>query len=182
MTVVVRRPVLAGNGPAHCGATTRGFEMQHNSQPATTPNSNGSKRMKFHLSRGTECWFDVDDITIHIWASNWTGREIVSIRNGGSEQVVSDVRSFRFITPHEFERNGHRYRLEFRLSFGKIEVHLYRDGELIDSDLFDNTGIRINPETGRLDWGHAMRRMALPMLGGAAFGSAIGYLLAGLLT
>lgn len=45
---------------------------------------------------GLEAWFDVDDITIRIWASSWIGREIVTIRVDGRERVVSDRYNWRF--------------------------------------------------------------------------------------
>lgn len=152
--------------------------MNHNSDRTTDANLQGSGRMKISFRRGTETWFDVDDITIHFWGSNWTGREIVTVRNGGEARVVSDIRSLRFKTLHEFDHNGHRYGLNFAISLGKAELQLYRDGKLIDSDLVDNSAIRVNPQTGRVDWGHAMKKLAAPLLGGAAFGAMIGYVVA----
>ena len=132
--------------------------------------------MQMNMKRGIEAWFDVDDITIHIWASSWTGREVVTIRNGGREHVVSDKYSLRLKTPHEFEHDGQGYRLEFRVGLGKAAVELYRNGVLIDSDQIERSGIRINPETGRLDWGHAMKQLVVPLLAGVACGAAFGYL------
>ncbi len=146
--------------------------MNHNTN--SSPETTG--RMRNKLIQGTDAWFDVDDITIHVWASNWTGREIVSVRNGGREMVVSDKRSFRFQTPHEFDHDGHRFRLDFRVGFGKVVVELYRDGVLIDSDLIDNSGIRINPDTGRLDWDFATKKMIVPLFAGLAAGAVFGYL------
>lgn len=155
--------------------------MAHNAKGPGKLDRNGNGRMKIELIKGVEAWFDVDDITIHIWASNWTGREIVSLRNGGQARVVSDKRSIRFQTPHEFDYGGHGYRLNFSVGFGKAKVELYRDGQLIDSDLLDNSGIRINPDTGRVDWSFALKKLAMPMLAGAAVGAAFGYLIASLL-
>lgn len=151
--------------------------MNHHHESTRPAASNGNSRMKFSFKGGTDCWFDVDDYTIHVWASNWNGREIVRVRNGGGERIVSDKRSFRFKTPHEFELNGQAFRLEFQVGFGRVEVRLYRDDVMIDSDQFDNTGIRINPETGRLDWRHAGKQLAVPLLAGLATGAVFGYLL-----
>ncbi|TVQ48685.1 MAG: hypothetical protein EA371_05050 [Gammaproteobacteria bacterium] len=137
--------------------------------------------MKLSLKRGVECWFDVDNVTISVWASNWTGREIVRIQNGGEIRVVSDKRSFRLNTPHEFELHGQRYRLEFRVKPGIADVRLYRNGELIDSDLADCRGIPIDPVTGRLDWRRALKTLALPILAAGLGGAAVGYLVASLL-
>ena len=155
--------------------------MHHNTQQSPATQGNGNSRMQFSLKRGIECWFDVDDVTIRVWASNWSGREVVRVQNGGDERIVSDKRSFRFSTPHEFDLHGHRYRLEFRVRPGMADIQLYRDGELIDSDLGDFRGIRINPATGRLDWGWAIKTLTVPVLAGGLTGAAIGYLVASLL-
>ncbi|MEE4639241.1 MAG: hypothetical protein V2J42_10940 [Wenzhouxiangella sp.] len=134
---------------------------------------------------GFERWFDVDGITIRYWASNWTGREIVSIIDGDSEQVVSDKRSFRFKTPHEFNYQGRNYRLDLTMGMGKfvgfIELILYRDGERIDSDVLGSKAPQLNPETGRLDWAWAMKKVVFPLLAGGVVGAGFGYLLGSLL-
>ncbi len=136
---------------------------------------------------GFERWFDVDGINIRYWGSNWTGREIVSIIDGDSEQVVSDKRSFRFKTPHEFEYQGRNYRLDLGLGlsahnlFGYIELLLYRDGELVDSDTYGSKAPQVNPETGRLDWVWAMKKIVVPLLAGGIVGAGFGYLLGSLL-
>ena len=149
--------------------------MNHNTEHSASTARGENSRMKISLARGTETWFDVDGITIHFWGSNWTGREIVTVRNGGEAHVVSDVRSLRFKTLHEFEHKGRRYALDFSIGLGKAEVQLFREDKLIDSDLVDNSGIRINPETGRLDWGHAMKKLVLPLVAGIIVGVTFGY-------
>jgi len=155
---------------------TQGTEMNHNTETTSKHDGNGNGRMKISLRHGTQTWFDVDDITIHYWASAWTGREVVTIRNGGQPQIVSDIRNLYFNTRHEFDYRGHRYALQNRIGFGKVKLELYRDGVLIDSDLFDKSGIRINPETGRLDWVYAIKQLALPLVAGIAVGASFGYL------
>ncbi|MGB0514489.1 MAG: hypothetical protein ACPGJE_06590 [Wenzhouxiangellaceae bacterium] len=136
--------------------------------------------MKISMRSGVDGWFDVDDITIRFWASAWTGREIVWIQNGSGEHVVSDKRSFRFKTPHEFNHGGHRYRLEYRIGATVVEIQLFRDGELIDSDLYDNGSLRVDPETGRLDWRSVLKKIGPALVAGALGGAAIGYLIGSL--
>lgn len=149
--------------------------MIHNTPDSVPTAVQGKSRMKISVRDGIHCWFDVDDITIRVWGSAWTGREIVRVEDGAGDHVVSDKRSFRFTTPHEFEYGGHCYRLEFGLNFSVAEIRLYRDGVLIDSDLHDFGGIRVDPETGRLDWNWALKRLGPAVLAGALFGAAFGY-------
>lgn len=131
---------------------------------------------------GFERWFDVDGVTIRYWGSNWTGREIVTVIEDDAEHVVSDKRSFRFKTPHAFEFQGRNYRLDLSMSLGAIELLLYRDGQLVDSDVYGSgPALRINPETGRLDWGWALKKIVVPLLAGGVFGAGFGYLAGSLL-
>lgn len=131
---------------------------------------------------GFERWFDVDGINIRYWGSNWTGREIVSVIDGDSEQVVSDKRSFQFKTPHEFDYRGSNYRLDLSMSVGVIELLLYRDGQLVDSDSYGSKpALKINPETGRLDWGWAVKKVILPLLAAGVVGAGFGYFVGSLL-
>lgn len=59
---------------------------------------------------------------------------------------------------------------------GGAGVELYRNGVLIDSDQINTTGIRIDPTTGKLDWKHAIKKLALPMVVGLLVGIGFGYL------
>ncbi len=135
-------------------------------------------RIRCRMAGGTECELQAGDYRILIWASNWTGREIVRVERDGSERVVSDKRSFGFKTPHAFELDGHRFLLEFRIGFGQVAVTLSRDGELIDAEQLDLNRIPVNPETGRTDWLRAGIQLGLPLLAGLAFGGSLGYLAA----
>jgi hypothetical protein len=139
--------------------------------------------MNINLRSGIECWFDVEGTVIRFWGSAWTGREIVSVVEGDSERVVSDKRSFRLTTPHDFEIAGRRYRLEYqvRLGSGAIELRLYRDGVLIDSDIYSNPAIRVDPVTGRLDWRATSKKLLVPLLAGLVCGLGFGYLVGSLL-
>ncbi|AKS41578.1 hypothetical protein WM2015_1204 [Wenzhouxiangella marina] len=136
--------------------------------------------MKLSLSKGIQGWFDVDGKTISIWASSWTGREIVRVDDAAGERVVSDKRSFRFTTPHEFKLGDSEYRIEVNVNFGRAEFRLYKDGVLIDSDCISQQPLRFDPVTGKLDWGHLLKKAVLPILAGLVAGLAFGYLIGSL--
>ena len=155
--------------------------MKDNRCTVQPSNSGAESSMKVGFS-GFECWFDVDGIIIRYWGSNWTGREMVTVIEDDAEHIVSDKRSFRFKTPHEFDYQGRSYRLDLSISSGVIELLLYRDGQLVDSDSYGSEPPPlINPETDRLDWGWAMTKIILPILAGGVFGAGVGYLIGGLL-
>ena len=152
--------------------------MNHNTERNTQPNLGETSRMKVSCKRGIEAWFDVDDITIRFWGAPLSGREIVTVRNGGEEQVVSDLRSFSFRSQHHFDYGGHRYRIDFKGVPGKADIDLYRNDQLIDSDEFRGDNLPIDPETGRLDWPAALKKLAPIMVIGAAAGAVFGYFFA----
>src|SRR5690606_5965608 len=107
--------------------------------------------MKININRGIECFFDVEDVTIRVWGSLWNGREVVEL----NDQVVSSKRSFRLSTPHEFLHDGHLYLVIFitiSIMHGRLEIKLYRDGVLLDSDQAQPNLFPINPHTGKIDW------------------------------
>ncbi|HEY7886317.1 MAG TPA: hypothetical protein VIC08_15330 [Cellvibrionaceae bacterium] len=92
------------------------------------------QRMKVELRKGIQCYFDVDGITIKVWGSAWSGRELVYL----NDQVVSDKRSYRLSTPHEFEHAGVHYKVELgteSILRGQYSIVLLRNGERIDSDV-----------------------------------------------
>ncbi|MEE4638090.1 MAG: hypothetical protein V2J42_05075 [Wenzhouxiangella sp.] len=155
--------------------------MSNNNHAGGSAPANGKSRMKINARSGIECWFDVDGVVIRYWASAWTGREIVSVVEGDHERVVSDKRSFRFLTPHEFEIAGRAYRLEFQMKLGSIELRLYRDGDLVDSDIYSDESVRVDPVTGRLDWRVAIKSILPSLLAGLAVGLGFGYLVGWLL-
>ena len=155
--------------------------MGNNLQPGGAGLLHGNSRMKITARSGIECWFDVDGVIVRYWASAWTGREIVSVVEGDAERVVSDKRSFRFQTPHDFEVAGRPYQLNFRMKLGSLELRLYRDGELIDSDVYSNEAIRFDPATGRLDWRYAVKKLFVPIMVGMLAGLGFGYLVGMLL-
>lgn len=153
--------------------------MEHNTiqQPARNP---GTSRMKFSLRHGIETWFDVDDITIRVWGSSWTGKEIIRVQDQNGERIVSEKRNMRFVSPHEFEQGGHRYKVEIRLKLGLAEVRLYRDGVQIDSDLHDARKVHIDPVTGKVDRWAQFKSVVPALLAGVATGIAFGYLVGSL--
>ncbi|NGX16299.1 hypothetical protein [Wenzhouxiangella sp. XN24] len=153
--------------------------MEHDTLHSTPAGNPGASRMKVSLRHGIECWFDVDDITIRVWGAPWSGREVISVQDAAGERVVSQKRNLRFNSPHEFEYGGHLYRVEIRLKFGVAEIRLFRDGELIDSDLHDG-GVRINLETGRMNWSATLKKILPALVLGGLVGAAFGYLVGSL--
>lgn len=125
--------------------------------------------MKINMKRGIECFFDVEDMTIRVWGSLWNGREVVEV----NDQVVSSKRSFRRSTPHEFLHEGHGYQVivsTISIMQSRLEIRLYRDGALLDSDQAQPNLFPLNPDTGKIDWRkHALQILAL-FLGGALIG------------
>jgi hypothetical protein len=137
----------------------------------------GKTRMKISLSKGVTGWFDVDGLIISVWASTWTGREIVRVEDNRGERVVSDKRSFRFTTPHEFKVGNDDYRLDVHITLGRAELRLFRNEALVDSDVFDPKGkqVCIDPETGEIDWPRTLKKSIGPILLGLAAGAAFGF-------
>lgn len=130
--------------------------------------------MKISAKRGVECFFDVDEVTIRVWGSVWTGREAVEVDG----QVVSSKYSFRFSTPHEFSHGGHNYKVIFRIAAmltGLVQIELYRDGVLIDSDQGRHASVPVDPETGQVDWRKFTQTILLYALAGGLLGGVVGY-------
>lgn len=101
-----------------------------------TDNGNSPRRVGAEIfRRGMTCYFDVDGVTIGVWASAWSGREVVCV----DDRVVSRKFSFRFVTRHPFTWNGRRYEVRFIIDSmlrGEMRCELYRDGTLLDTDEF----------------------------------------------
>lgn len=134
--------------------------------------------MKISYKQGIECFFDVDNITIRVWGSAWTGRELVELDG----EVVSSKLSLRRSTPHEFDHGGHQFKVVFSIvdfNSGLYKVLLYRDGELIDSDQGRHASIPVDPETGEVDWRKYRWQVAFYALAGGLVGGIFGYLAAG---
>lgn len=146
------------------------------SEQDSTTRSGKASTLQFSYKRGIECFFDVDDVTIRVWGSVWTGRKVVEL----NDRVVSSKYSFRYSTPHDFEYAGHRYRVVFSISTttGLIEIQLFRDGLLIDSDQAHHPSIPIDPETGRVDWRRQLPQLLAYGLIGGALGGVFGFLVA----
>ncbi|MEM1081886.1 MAG: hypothetical protein AAGH65_09935 [Pseudomonadota bacterium] len=151
--------------------------MTHNTQHELAHTLCSDSRMNFSFSKGITSWFDVDGLIISVWASNWTGREIVRIIDDHGERIVSNLRSFRFNTPHDFLFNGQSYQVRVVLGIGKARFELYREGLLIDADEFNRMTVQINPETGQLAWKQSFKKLLVPItmsfLGGLVFGYAL---------
>lgn len=143
----------------------------------TISQSGKTSNMRISFSRGVECYFDLDGITIKVWGSVWTGREVVELDN----RIVSSKYSFRFSTPHEFDHGGHRYKVIFSIAkpmSGLVEIDLYRDGVLVDSDQGRHASVPINPETGKVDWRKHWTQITLYAIGGGIVGGIFGYVAA----
>jgi hypothetical protein len=122
------------------------------------------------LRRGIRAFFDVDDITISFWGSAWTGLEVVRV----DDRIVSRKRSLRFVTRHRFEHAGIGYEVVFRvisLLRGAMEIELYRNGELIDSDRARQNRMGIDPKTGEFSLWRAALQIAPFFIVGMAFGA-----------
>ena len=137
--------------------------------------NNDAATLDTGLRRGIRAFFDVDDITITFWGSAWTGLEVVKL----DDRVVSRKRSLRFQTRHQFEHAGVRYEIVFRilsLLRGAMEIELYRNGELIDSDRARQNKIGIDPETGDFSFWRAMLWIAPYFIAGMAVGAGAAFL------
>ncbi|HMA98058.1 MAG TPA: hypothetical protein VKO38_01240 [Wenzhouxiangella sp.] len=140
-----------------------------------THHSDEGARMDTGLRRGIRAFFDVDDITISFWGSAWTGREVVRI----DDRVVSSKRSLRFVTRHSFEHAGNRYEIVFRVVSmlrGQMEIELYRNGELIDSDSAQQNKLGIDPKTGQSSLWRLVAQLAPFFVVGMAVGAGAAFL------
>ena len=147
---------------------------QNNDDERSNPKDENS-RMNVSMRKGIRGWFDVDGMTISFFGSNWTGREIVRVTDEHGERVVSDKRSFRFSTSHEFSAAGNEYCVVLNIGVGKAEIHLYRNGTLIDSDAYVDSATQVHPETGKIDWRATIKKQFVPILGLFLGGAVFGY-------
>ena len=137
--------------------------------------NNDAATIDIGFRRGIRAFFDVDDITITFWGSAWTGLEVVKL----DDRVVSRKRSLRFQTRHQFEHAGVRYEIVFRilsLLRGAMEIELYRNGELIDSDRARQNKIGIDPKTGEFSFWRALLSIAPFFIIGMAVGAGAAFL------
>ncbi len=138
-------------------------------------NSTTAQRGTFGvLLHGMTSYFDIDDITIKVWISSWSGREIVQV----DDRIVSDKRSFRRLTTHRFEHHGHQYTVRFivdSMLHGDMRCELERDGKVIDSDEFSIDVWQRDPQTGRISWRRELLSLLKWMLAGAAVGLALAF-------
>ena len=151
--------------------------MQNQDAPRIDPNDidNDAAKLDTGLRRGIRAFFDVDDITISFWGSAWTGLEVIKL----DDRVVSRKRSLRFQTRHQFEHADVRYEIVFRilsLLHGAMEIELYRNGELIDSDRARQNRIGIDPETGEFSVSRALLAIAPYFIDGMAVGAGATFL------
>jgi hypothetical protein len=77
-------------------------------------------------------------------ASGVSGRESIYI----DDSKVSEKISWRFRSAHEFNHDGHHYRIEFNLKSawrGQLVCHFYVDGILLETTEF---GMAVNSKVG----------------------------------
>ena len=160
----------------------RGDNHRTRETPAGQQMTENNSRMEVGFRKGIRTFFDIDGITIAMWGSAWTGREIVTV----DDRVVSRKWSLRLVTPHHFEHAGINYKLVFRVVSmlrGELHIELYREGELVDSDHFRQSQLGMDPETGRFSAWRFARKLApyfiLGMLSGAAAAWLVDYLTGG---
>ncbi|MFC4700521.1 hypothetical protein ACFO4O_10150 [Glaciecola siphonariae] len=86
------------------------------------------------LRKGYWFYFEHEGNDISMFGSVYSGKEKVFFNN----KEVSAFRNLNnFKSQHSFEKNGHHYEVKTRMTSilkGEIEVSLYCDGELIESD------------------------------------------------
>lgn len=137
-------------------------------------------RLAVHWKRGIQSWFDIDGITIEVWASSWSGKEEVRVDG----QVVSSLRSLRRKSIHRFRHGDHDYKVTVTcLAFGTgtFQITLFRDGVEIDSDTGSAMGRDLFDEDNRILWGKLVRKLAPVFVVSALAGMVFGYTVATLL-
>jgi len=130
----------------------------------------GEPRMNVDFKHGITCYFDIDDITISIRGSTWSGREIVKV----DETIVSKKRGLSRCTPHLFEHADISYKLLFETTSilkGEYQVELYRNGKLVDSDKCQSLPDSCVTESGRIDILQYTKKLVPYFLMGAIAGA-----------
>jgi len=137
--------------------------------------SKANGKMEMGLRNGVRAFFDIDDITIAYWASAWSGREAVTI----DDCLVSTGWNFRFTTEHRFAHDGIDYRLVYRVVSilrGHLEIELYRNGQLVDSDKFRQSDFGLDPETGKFSTWRLLKTIGPYFIGGMLAGAIAAFL------
>jgi hypothetical protein len=142
----------------------------------TDSNSASAGRLEINWRKGINCYFDVDGITISVWASGWNGMEEVRVDG----RLVSRQRVLLRSSSHRFSAGGVDY--EIRLTClsmltGTFEITLARNGVEIDSDQASPVGPDLVDEQGNLDWSRVLRKIGPVFLLSGLAGMAVGYLI-----
>lgn len=139
--------------------------------------TNSQDGLAIHWRKGIQSWFDIDGITIEVWASSWSGMEEVRIDG----KIVSRLRSLRRGSTHRFEHDGHEYQVTVAcLAFGTgtFQITLFRDGVEVDSDTGSAMGQDLLDEDGKIVWKKAWKKMAPIFLISGLLGAVCGYTVA----
>lgn len=102
-----------------------------------TSTINTSKNIGFFnlLRNGFWFYFSHNNHEIAAHASGMTGRESVYV----DDSKVSEKISWRFTSDHQFELDGHHYRVEFSVKSawrGQLVCNFYVDGVMLESTEF----------------------------------------------
>ena len=119
-----------------------------------------NKSFSISVLKGVTATLPMDDHEITVWGSSWTGMEKVWIDNA----LVSEKRSLKFKTVHEFQLDGINYELELSIiGFwkGEVSVSLIKEGTHEKTVRFS----AYRDDEGNFKWGQT-----------------IGYFLAGMVT
>lgn len=133
--------------------------------------------MNIDWKKGISCYFDIDDITITVWASSWSGMESVSIDG----EVISSFRGWGKSSSHTFSHGGIDYEVRIAcqsLMSGQFAITLLREGQEVDSDQGSVTGVDVIGEDGTLQWGTLIRKIGPVFLLSAGLGMVFGYTMA----
>lgn len=89
-----------------------------------------SGRDKVSLKHGYWFYFEDEGARIVAYVSALSGKEVIFV----DDEIVSNIRNFKFSATHSFEHKGHQYEMTIALEkilTGTISCNLHRDGMLV---------------------------------------------------
>lgn len=147
------------------------------SNPSNHAADGNDAGLSISATRGIRSYFDIDGITISVWASSWSGMEEVRVDG----ELVSRLRSLRRSSEHRFSHAGVDYRVEVTcvvFGSGTLRITLYRNGEAVDSDSGSAIGEDLVDGEGHIVWSRFLRKMAPIFIVSGLAGGVCGYLFA----
>ena len=105
-------------------------------QTQTSPNNGCLTSEDTHVElispiKGYWFYFENGDDEIAIFASGWSGKEVVYF----NDNPVSESRNFRFTSVHKFTKNSVRYKIVYKvvsMLTGEVHCELHINNNLID--------------------------------------------------